>query len=125
MTEDAGKEMKARLRADLGSAMKAGRKDEAGVIRELIAALDNAEAVPARVEQASLVRHDFHRGSAEAERRVLGSDAVRQLFLDDVEKRKRRRRNSTGWAGRTRPASCGPKRNSPVATWTNHLAIDS
>lgn len=89
MTEDAGKEMKARLRADLGSAMKAGRKDEAGVIRELIAALDNAEAVPARVEQASLVRHDFHRGSAEAERRVLGSDAVRQLFLDDVEKREK------------------------------------
>jgi len=44
MSQDAGGEMKVRLRADLRAAMKDRRAVEAKVIRALIAALDNAEA---------------------------------------------------------------------------------
>jgi uncharacterized protein YqeY len=79
--------MKSRLRADLSSAMKVGRKREAALIRELIAAIDNAEVVPDRAERASLVRHDFRSGSAEVERLVLTKDQVCDLLLREIEKR--------------------------------------
>jgi uncharacterized protein len=79
--------MKSRLRADLSSMLKAGRKREDAVIRGLIAAIDNAEAVPGRAEQASLIRHDFGSGSAGVERLVLARDQVRDLLLRDIEKR--------------------------------------
>ncbi|MEZ2128074.1 MULTISPECIES: hypothetical protein [unclassified Sinorhizobium] len=79
--------MKYRLRADLRAAMKAGRKREAALIRELIAAIDNAEAAPGRAERASLVRHDFSSGSAEVERLFLSKDQVRDLLLREIEKR--------------------------------------
>jgi uncharacterized protein YqeY len=87
MSEDGGQQMKSRLRADLRAAMKAGKKSEAGLIRELIAAIDNAEAAPGRMEPASLVRHDFRSGSAEVERLVLSKDQVRTLLLGEIEKR--------------------------------------
>mgnify|MGYP001358301556 CR=1 FL=1 len=87
MREDGGKQMKSRLRADLGAAMKLGRKREAALIRELIAAIDNAEAAPERAERASLVRHDFRSGSAEVERLFLSKEQVRDLLLTEIEKR--------------------------------------
>jgi uncharacterized protein YqeY len=87
MAIDARGEMKSRLRADLGAAMKAGRKGDAALLRELIAAIDNAEAVPSRSEQASLVRHDFFKGSAEAEKLFLSEDEVHSLLLKEIEKR--------------------------------------
>ena len=79
--------MKSRLRADLGAAMKLGRKREASLIRELIAAIDNAEATPGRTERASLVRHNFRSGSAEVERLFLSNDQVHNLLLKEIEKR--------------------------------------
>lgn len=87
MSDDGGTRMKSRLRADLGAAMKLGRKREASLIRELIAALDNAEATPGRTERASLVRHNFRSGSAEIERLFLSNDQVRDLLLKEIEKR--------------------------------------
>lgn len=87
MTEDAAVRMKARLRADLVAAMKAGRKAEAGLLRQLVAAIDNAEAAPVSEEQASLVRHAFGGGSAEAERRVLGDEEVRAVIAKEIAER--------------------------------------
>ena len=87
MSQDGGAQMKSRLRADLGAAMKGGRKREAALIRELIAAIDNAEAAPARAERVSLVRHDFRSGSAEVERLVLNRDQVRNLLLGEIAER--------------------------------------
>lgn len=48
---DAAREMKARMRADLRRAMKAGRTTETLLLRALIAAIDNAEA-PAQLAAA-------------------------------------------------------------------------
>ena len=87
MCRDGATQMKSRLRADLGVAMKVGNRREAALIRELIAAIENAEAIPDRVERASVVRHDFLSGSAEAERLVLSKDQVRDLLLREIERR--------------------------------------
>ncbi len=85
--EDSATQMKSRLRAELGVAMKAGRRREAALIRELIAAIDNAEATPVRTEQTSVVRHDFLSGSAEVRRLVLSKHQVRDLLLGEIEQR--------------------------------------
>lgn len=87
MLKDDGTLMKSRLRADLMAAMKLGRKREATALRELIAAIDNAEATPLRPGETSTVRHDFHSGSAEVERLFLGKDQVRDILLREIEKR--------------------------------------
>jgi uncharacterized protein len=87
MPDDSGTQMKARLRADLAAAMKLGRKHEAALIRELIAAIDNAEAAPGRTERTSLVRHDFRSGSAEVERLLLSDDDVRDVLTREIERR--------------------------------------
>jgi len=42
--------------------MKRGDKDETAVLRELVAALDNAEAAPLREERPSVDRHSFSGG---------------------------------------------------------------
>ena len=87
MSEDAGARMKARLRADLIPAMKGGRMREVALLRDLMAAIDNAEAVPVREERTSVVRHAFASGSAEVERRALSADQVRDLLLREIEAR--------------------------------------
>ena len=60
--------LKERLRADLKAAMRERKPDEVGVIRTLIAAVDNAEAVPmegmadrlrAREEIGEVVRREL------------------------------------------------------------------
>jgi hypothetical protein len=88
MPHDSGAEAKARLRNDLVAAMKLGQKREAGVIRGLIAAIDNAEAAPARTEPASEF-HDFRTGSAEVARLALGRDQVRDVILREIDERER------------------------------------
>lgn len=86
MSEDFGQGMKARLRADLRVAMKGGRTDEAKVIRALVAALDNAEAPPAR-EGSMAAPHHFHSGSAEVERLLLSWSDVRDVLLAEIHER--------------------------------------
>lgn len=78
--------MKSRLRADLIAAMKLGRKREATALRQLIAAIDNAEAVPLRANETP-VRHEFLSGTAEVERLFLGKDQVRAILLREIEDR--------------------------------------
>jgi uncharacterized protein YqeY len=87
MSNDAAAQMKSRLRADLVPAMKAGRKHEAALVRQLIAVLDNAEAAPDRNARASVVQHEFGSGSAEVDRLMLNKDQVRELLLAEIENR--------------------------------------
>lgn len=84
MSEDGGARMKSRLRSDLRTAMKSRRKVDVGLLRELVAALDNAEAIPGDAEQTA---HEFLGGSAEVARLVLSNDQVRDLLLTEIEKR--------------------------------------
>jgi len=89
MSEDAGRVMKDRLRADLRSAMKDRRTSEARVIRALVAALDNAEAPPLHAGAPALVLHHFRSGSAEVERLLLSRSDVRQVLLAEIRERER------------------------------------
>ncbi len=85
VTEDAGEAMKARLRSDLRAAMKRGDKRETALLRQLVAAFDNAEAVPLRQERASIDRHAFIDGSAEQARRVLAPGDVYALLKGEMD----------------------------------------
>jgi uncharacterized protein len=87
VTENAGAAMKAQLRRDLRTAMKRGDKGETALLRELVAALDNAEAAPLREERPSVDRHAFGDGSAEGERRVLTQGDVHALMLGEMNAR--------------------------------------
>jgi uncharacterized protein YqeY len=89
MTEDAGEEMKARLRVDLVAAMKGKRMVEAKVIRTLVAAIDNAEAPAADPGAKAMDHHHFHSGSAEVTRGLLTRSRVRDVLLAEVEERER------------------------------------
>jgi uncharacterized protein YqeY len=89
MSEDAGRDMKARLRADLRTAMKHRRTIEAKVIRALVAAIDNAEAPPIQEGQTALVHHHFRSRSAEVERLLLSRSQVRQVVLAEIDERER------------------------------------
>lgn len=87
MTQDAADEMKTRLRADLRTAMKAGRRDEAALIRALVTALDNAEAPPLPEDHRASKQHQFREGSAEIERRRLNRAQVRAILQAEIETR--------------------------------------
>ena len=88
---DAATQMRTRLRSDLLVAMRERRTGEVALIRELIAAIDNAEAPTVQIDSdlPSYVRHEFSRGSAEVERLVLSSAQVHALFLREIERRER------------------------------------
>ncbi len=87
VTGNAGEAMKARLRDDLRAAMKRGDKDETAVLRELVGALDNAEAAPLRDERLSVVHHSFSDGSAEGARRVLTREDVHAVMMGELKAR--------------------------------------
>lgn len=87
MTDDAGHQMKARMRADLRAAMKEGRGSDARLIRSLIAAIDNAEAPPARAGSGAAEQHRFLSGSAEVERLSLDAVRVQAILLAEIEDR--------------------------------------
>lgn len=80
-----------RLRADLTAAMKARDADAVSVLRTLIAAIDNAEAIPvsAGAEAASaggwaISGASTGVGSTEAARRVLTDDEVARLIASHL-----------------------------------------
>jgi hypothetical protein len=87
--EDAGRNMKARLRADLRTAMKDGHSLEIKVIRTLIAAIDNAEAPPIQASQATSIQRQFHSGSAEIERLRMSAADVHRVLTAEVHERER------------------------------------
>lgn len=79
--------MKIRMRADLRAAMKQGRRDDARLIRSLIAAIDNAEAPPVGTAESAADQHRFLSGSAEIERLSLNADQVRAILLAEIHER--------------------------------------
>ncbi|MBI1340002.1 hypothetical protein GC169_07315 [bacterium] len=83
---DAGGRMKDQLRQDLRSAHEQGNDFEIGVLRTLIAALDNAEAPPLDEEAAR--RHSTHRDqpSETVRLRLEEADVTRVLLLDVQER---------------------------------------
>lgn len=85
--EDAGKKMKALMRADLSVALKERRADEAKVVRTLIAAIDNAEAPPLPAGHAASVTIRFESGAAEVERLCLSRSHLRRLLRTEIEER--------------------------------------
>jgi uncharacterized protein YqeY len=90
MPEDAGTEMKARLRVDLRTAMKGRRTAEAQVIRALVAAIDNAEAPPIDAGETAPTRRDFQTASgAEFERLFLSRSDVQNVILAEIHESER------------------------------------
>ncbi|MBW8755761.1 MAG: GatB/YqeY domain-containing protein, partial [Sphingomonadales bacterium] len=67
--------LKDRLRQDLKVAMQAKRGETAKVLRVILAAIDNAEAVPITESRATQPAR-FGDGSAEAPRRRLSPDEL-------------------------------------------------
>ena len=78
--------LKERLRADLKAAMQAKRDATMRVLRQLIAALDNAEAVP--IDSApKQVRPGQGSADAEAVRRDLDADSIATLLAAEIAAR--------------------------------------
>lgn len=79
--------LKERLRADLKVAMQARASGEVRLLRTLIAALDNAEAVPGGNLVEKYVPRSFGDASGEVARLVLDDEAVELLLADEIESR--------------------------------------
>ena len=77
--------MKAELRRDLVAAMKRGDKAEVALLRQLVAALDNAEAVPTTGSGA--VPLPFGEGTAEAKRHHLTEEDIQALIRWEMDER--------------------------------------
>ena len=76
--------LKERLRADLKAAMRERKSAEVGVLRTLIAALDNAEAVPVDgLEERLRMRQDI----GEVARRELDGAALNDVLAKERETR--------------------------------------
>jgi hypothetical protein len=80
MSEDAGAGMKMRLRSDLRTAMKERRGFEVSLIRALVAAIDNAEALPLEAVQE-------RGGSSEARRLLLDGQRLRGVLQAEIGER--------------------------------------
>jgi uncharacterized protein YqeY len=86
--------LRARLRADLTTAMKARDKDAVAVLRTALAAFDNAEAVAAPPSTPGPPATSEHvagssvgLGSAEVARRVLTLADLHDILRDQVDER--------------------------------------
>lgn len=82
----AAERMKARLRADLTTAMKARNAAEVQLLRALVAAIDNAEAV-APAAQPAESGFGFAATSSEVRRLILGADQVQQVLATEIAER--------------------------------------
>lgn len=89
MLDNAGTNMKERLRTDLRTAMKDRNSLDAKVIRSLVAAIDNAEAPAVSQERTAPEQHQFASRSAEVERLRLSWPQVREVLTVELEERER------------------------------------
>ncbi|WP_423602902.1 hypothetical protein [Sphingomonas sp. MS122] len=78
--------LKERLRADLLDCMRRRRPLEAATIRSLLAALDNAEAVPRDTSRSASHPVQFGDGSAEVARRELSRAQALQVIQEEASK---------------------------------------
>ena len=79
--------LKERLRADLKDAMKERRGDDARLLRTLIAAIDNAEAVPVDLSGPAQASRALGDPSGEVARLDLDPAALDRIFAAEVEAR--------------------------------------
>lgn len=79
--------LKEQLRADLKAAMQAKAADDVRVLRALIAALDNAEAVPGGALTEKYVPRAFGDSSGEVARRELDAAAVESVLQAEIASR--------------------------------------
>ncbi|TFU03387.1 hypothetical protein EUV02_09420 [Polymorphobacter arshaanensis] len=85
--EDAAEALKRRVRADLGVAIKQRHAAAISALRSLMAALDNAQAVPTDAQHVRYVPRDFADRSAEVARLKLTPADVARLVAHEVESR--------------------------------------
>jgi len=78
--QSAAERMRAKLRADLLLALRGRRTVETATLRTLIAAIDNAEAIPIDNPHDRYVVRQFGDGTTEAPRRQLSDEAVRAIL---------------------------------------------
>jgi hypothetical protein len=79
--------LKARLRTDLAAAMKARRSGETSLLRVLLAALDNAEAVSVGDAHDRYQARLFGDAGVEAPRRVLSETDIADLLTRECADR--------------------------------------
>ncbi|MFG1398548.1 hypothetical protein [Roseixanthobacter pseudopolyaromaticivorans] len=84
---DEAEVLKVRLRQDLRDAMVAREPVRVRVLRLLVSALDNAQAVPVASEHKSYVVRAFGDPSVEVPRLSLTPDAVRRLLASEIAAR--------------------------------------
>jgi hypothetical protein len=84
---DAATAIKRRIRGDLTAAMKARRNEETSLLRVLLAALDNAEAIAIGTAHDRYQERKFGDPSVEVPRRVLGEVQIRDLLLQERAER--------------------------------------
>lgn len=86
-------ELRARLRAGLTTAMKARDRDAVAALRSALAAVDNAEAVPASPVAGPPATSEYVAGTAaglgstEAARRQLTPDDLRAIMVVQIDER--------------------------------------
>ncbi|MXO61192.1 hypothetical protein GRI89_16735 [Altererythrobacter salegens] len=78
---------RARLRADLKDAMRAGRKDEVSLLRSLAAAIDNAEAVPVEGLNDNISPLRASAGMGEVARLDLCDEDIAAIFSREQAER--------------------------------------
>jgi uncharacterized protein YqeY len=72
--------LKSRIRADLKAAMRARQDEETGLLRMLLAAIDDAEAVPVP-EGCGYVSRAFGDETGEVPRRVVTAELLHAILL--------------------------------------------
>jgi uncharacterized protein YqeY len=93
-------ELKTSLREDLRAAMRSGRRDAVALMRALIAAIDNAEAVPVDVDANRSQLRSFAAGRAEATRKILdGAELAELLAAEALSRRNAARAYRAGGEG--------------------------
>jgi hypothetical protein len=112
MGDDAGRDMKARLRDDLRATMKAGRPEEARPLRTLVAAIDNTEAPSVQAGRSMPGEHRFMEGTAEVARLCLGPAQLRAILLAEIPEREAAAAEMAASQGPIAPRLCAPKRSS-------------
>lgn len=87
MSEDAALAMTERLRAGLKAAMRARATDETRVLRALLGAIDNAQAVPLDPARKPADVAAFGDGANEVPRHPLTPDDIAALLAREIEER--------------------------------------
>lgn len=87
MIDDLAQQFTDRLRADLKTAMQARAREEAAVLRALIGAVDNAQAVPLDPARKPADVGVFGDRSNEVARKALGADDLRRILETQITER--------------------------------------